>query len=41
VVLNVRGFPLHSQWHLVCPKAKRLSPLALAFQTHLMQGASA
>jgi DNA-binding transcriptional LysR family regulator len=41
VVLNVRGFPLHSLWHLVCPKAKRLSPLALAFQTHLMQGASA
>jgi DNA-binding transcriptional LysR family regulator len=37
-VLNVRGFPLHSQWHLVCPKAKRLSPLALAFQAHLMQG---
>ena len=23
-VLNVRGFPLNSQWHLVCPKAKRL-----------------
>jgi len=40
-VLNVRGFPLHSQWHLVCPKAKRLSPLALAFQAHLMQDASA
>jgi DNA-binding transcriptional LysR family regulator len=40
-VLNVRGFPLHSQWHLVCPKAKRLSPLALAFQAHLMRDASA
>lgn len=36
-VLNVRGFPLHSQWHLVCPKAKRLSPLAQAFHAYLVQ----
>ncbi len=40
VVLPVKGFPLNSQWHLVCPKAKRLSPLAQMFRTYLMQKSS-
>lgn len=35
-VLNVEGFPLASSWHLVHPASKRLSPLAQAFQRHVL-----
>ena len=36
-VLNVDGFPLHSQWHVVHPKGKRLSPIAVVFREHLLR----
>jgi DNA-binding transcriptional LysR family regulator len=34
-VLRVGGFPLPSQWHIVWPKGKRLSPVAQVFGQHL------
>jgi DNA-binding transcriptional LysR family regulator len=34
-VLHVRGFPIRSQWHVVHPKGKRLSPIAEVFREHL------
>jgi len=41
VQLDVQGFPLMRQWHLVYPLGKRLSPAALAFKAWLRQAASA
>ncbi|MBU6291891.1 MAG: LysR family transcriptional regulator, partial [Burkholderiales bacterium] len=38
VALDVQGFPLHSQWHVVSPKGKRLSPIASVFREHLLRG---
>jgi len=35
-ILNVQGFPIQSQWHLVWPKGKQLSPIAQVFREHLM-----
>jgi LysR family transcriptional regulator, low CO2-responsive transcriptional regulator len=35
-VLDVQGFPLHSQWHVVHPRTKRLSPIAQVFRAHLL-----
>lgn len=35
-VLQVDGFPIDSQWHIVRLQGKRLSPIAQAFQAHLM-----
>jgi DNA-binding transcriptional LysR family regulator len=35
-VLPVQGLPIPSQWHLVYPKAKRLSPIAQVFHAHLL-----
>jgi len=35
-VLRVQGFPIASQWHLVYPKGKKLSPIASAFREHLL-----
>lgn len=35
-VLDVVGFPIQSQWHLVWPKGKQLSPLAGVFRAHLL-----
>ncbi len=40
-VLNVDGFPLHSQWHVVHPKGKRLSPIAAVFREHLLRASRA
>lgn len=34
-VLDVVGFPIRSQWHLVWLKGKRLSPIAEVFREHL------
>ena len=34
-VLRVGGFPLPSQWHIVWPKGKRLSPVAQEFGQYL------
>jgi hypothetical protein len=39
-VLNVQGFPIQSQWHLVWPKGKQLSPIAQVFKGHLMEEAA-
>jgi len=38
-VLDVQGFPVHSQWHVVYPKGKRLSPIAAVFREQLLKGA--
>jgi DNA-binding transcriptional LysR family regulator len=35
-VLRVQGFPIASQWHLVYPRGKKLSPIASAFREHLL-----
>lgn len=34
--LPVEGFPISSRWHVVHPRAKRLSPIAAAFRAHLL-----
>jgi DNA-binding transcriptional LysR family regulator len=36
-VLKVDGFPLPSAWHVVHHAGQKLSPLALAFKTHLLR----
>ena len=38
-ILPVNGTPIPSQWHLVYPKAKQISPIAAVFQAHLVQQA--
>ena len=38
-VLPVDGFPIQSQWHIVRLQGKRLSPIAQAFQAHLLSHA--
>lgn len=35
VELPVQGFPVQSQWHVVHPKGKQLSPIAREFHRHL------
>lgn len=35
-VLDVHGFPIDSQWHIVYPKGKRLSPIAEVFRQQLL-----
>jgi DNA-binding transcriptional LysR family regulator len=37
-ILNVQGFPIQSQWHVVHPKGKKLSPIAAVFKSHLLKG---
>jgi LysR family transcriptional regulator, low CO2-responsive transcriptional regulator len=39
VMLPVTGFPIRSQWHVVHPRAKRLSPIAQVFRQHLLETA--
>jgi DNA-binding transcriptional LysR family regulator len=34
-VVDVRGFPIQSNWHIVHPASKRLSPIATAFKFHM------
>lgn len=36
VRLDVLGFPIQSQWHLVWPKGRQLSPLAGVFRAHVL-----
>jgi len=36
-VLDVTGFPIESQWHVVRQKGKQLSPIAGVFQQHLLE----
>jgi DNA-binding transcriptional LysR family regulator len=38
-VLNVQGFPIESNWHVVHPKGKKLSPIASVFKAHLLTAA--
>lgn len=38
-VLNVKGFPIESNWHVVHPRGKKLSPIASVFKSHLLAGA--
>jgi DNA-binding transcriptional LysR family regulator len=38
-ILNVTGFPVMSQWHIVHPKGKKLSPIASIFKSHLLANA--
>jgi len=38
-ILDVQGFPIQSQWHIVYPKGKRLSPIAQVFRQHLVDQA--
>jgi DNA-binding transcriptional LysR family regulator len=35
-VLDVAGFPIASQWHIVYPKGKRLTPIAEVFRQQLL-----
>ena len=35
-VLPVQGMPIPSQWHVVHPRAKQLSPIAQVFRSHLL-----
>ena len=35
-ILDVQGFPIQSQWHIVYPRGKRLSPIAQVFRQHLV-----
>ena len=36
-VIDVKGFPLPSAWHIVHPTSKKMSPLALAFKQHVLK----
>lgn len=36
-VLNVEGFPIHRQWHVVYPKGKQLSIVAATFLDYLLE----
>ena len=38
-LLPVAGLPIRSQWHVVYPRAKQLSPIARVFREHLLQEA--
>lgn len=40
-ILDVTGFPIESQWHVVRRKGRRLSPIAEIFQQHLREEARA
>jgi LysR family transcriptional regulator, low CO2-responsive transcriptional regulator len=37
-VLRVQGFPIHSNWYVLYPSGKRLSPIATEFLAHLDAG---
>ena len=38
-LLPVTGLPIRSQWHVVHPRAKQLSPIARVFREHLLEQA--
>lgn len=35
-ILDVKDFPLHSNWHIVTARGKKLSPIAQVFHDHLI-----
>ncbi|OIM97755.1 LysR family transcriptional regulator [Polynucleobacter sp. QLW-P1DATA-2] len=38
-ILRCKEFPIHSSWHIVSPKGKKLSPIATIFKKHLSEQA--
>jgi DNA-binding transcriptional LysR family regulator len=38
-ILTTAGFPIASNWYIVHPRAKKLSPIACAFKAHLLEHA--
>jgi len=38
-LLRCREFPIHTSWHLVNPRGKKLSPIATVFKKHLSEQA--
>ncbi len=38
-ILRCKGFPIESSWHIVSPKGKKLSPIAMIFKKHLSEQA--
>ena len=36
-IIDIKGFPIHSHWHVVSPAHKQLSPVAQAFKYEMMQ----
>ena len=38
-IINVKGFPISSHWHMVHPAKKKLSPVALAFKEEVLRSA--
>lgn len=36
-IIDIKGFPIHSHWHVVSPAHKQLSPVAQAFKHEMMQ----
>jgi DNA-binding transcriptional LysR family regulator len=39
-VVDVKGFPVPSAWHIVQPAGRKISPLAMAFRQHLRKESS-
>ena len=37
VIINAKGFPISSHWHIVNPTNKKLSPVALAFKQEMLR----
>lgn len=38
-ILPCKGFPIETSWHIVSPRGKRLSPIAIIFKQHLSEQA--
>ena len=38
-IINVKGFPISSHWHMVHPAKKKLSPVAMAFKEEVLRSA--
>jgi DNA-binding transcriptional LysR family regulator len=36
-IIQVKGFPIMSHWHIVHPAKKQLPPVALGFKYHLLK----
>ena len=40
-IVNVKGFPIVSSWHIVHPAGRKLSPIAVAFRAQLLKETAA
>ena len=38
-IINVKGFPISSHWHIVHPAKKKISPVAMAFKEDVLKNA--